>query len=72
MPPKSRRYREVGTMDPVKDTPSLNKSASKWTKADLAKLGVDYKYDRFDEIQFGKHEDVPRELLEGNRSSVRC
>lgn len=65
MPPKSTRHREVGTMVPAEDKPALSKSASKWTKTDLAKLGVDYQYDRFDDIVIGKG-DVPAELLHGH------
>jgi hypothetical protein len=53
-------------MEPPRDVPKLNKSASLWRKTDLAKLGVDYHYDRFDEIVIGKgDEDLPRELSEG-------
>jgi hypothetical protein len=47
------------------DELKLNKSASRWRKTDLAKLGVDYRYDRFDEIVFGQ-DDVPPTLLQGN------
>jgi hypothetical protein len=47
------------------DEGKLNKSASKWTKTDLAKLGVDYRHDRFDEMMFGQ-DDVPPTLLQGN------
>jgi hypothetical protein len=70
LPPKSVRYREVGTMDSAIDKPKLNKSASKWTKTDLTKLGVDYKYDRFDKIEVGNRGDVPTELVQGNHPSV--
>jgi hypothetical protein len=67
MPPKSTVYREVGTMESPRDVPKLNKSASLWRKTDLAKLGVDYQYDRFDEIVIGRgDEDLPRELLQGD------
>ena len=69
MPPKSTAavYREVTTLDPPRDLPRLNKSACLWEKADLAKLGVDYQYDRFDEIVIGRgDEDVPAELLQGH------
>jgi hypothetical protein len=53
-------------MDPPREVPRLNKSASSWKKTDLAKLGVDYQYDRFDEIVIGKGDgDVPLELLQG-------
>ena len=44
MPPKSTLYREVGTKDSSPDVPKVNRSASKWTKADLGLLGVDYQY----------------------------
>jgi hypothetical protein len=69
MPPKSIAavYREVTTKDPPRDLPRLNNSASLWKKTDLAKLGVDYQYDRFDEIVIGRgDEDVPAELLQGH------
>jgi hypothetical protein len=70
MPPKSTGYQEVGTMDLAGLKPSLNKSACQWTKRDLAKLGVDYTYDRFDEIVFGNRGDVPTELSQGSYPSV--
>jgi hypothetical protein len=45
--------------------PKLNKSASKWTKADLGLLGVDYHSDAFEDIQLGIRDgDMPSELLE--------
>jgi hypothetical protein len=66
MPPKNPYYQVVGTKESFNDKPSLNKSASRWKKTDLVKLGVDYHYsDRFDEIVFG-YDDVPTELLQGN------
>jgi|SRR5579862_111142 len=50
-PPKRKQYRVVGTKDPsVRDVPKLHQSASKWTKTDLDLLGVEYRYDRFDNI----------------------
>ena len=65
MPPKSTLYREVGTKDASADVPKVNRSASKWTKADLACLGVDYQYRVFDDIQIGIEDaDMPPELLE--------
>ena len=52
MPPNPTQYRVVGTKDPsVEDVPKLHQSASKWTKADLLLLGVDYQYDMFDDIR---------------------
>jgi len=45
MPPKSVQYREIGTMEAVVDVPKLNKSASRWRKADLDLLGVDYDHE---------------------------
>lgn len=60
---KSTPYREVGTKDSLADVPKLNKSASKWTKADLGLLGVDYRYDCFDDIHIGiKDTDMPPEV----------
>jgi hypothetical protein len=47
-------------MDPAGDKPKLNRSVSRWTKADLAKLAVEYQYDRFDDIVIGKG-DIPPE-----------
>ena len=65
MPPKSTLYREVGTKDSSPDMPKVNRSASKWTKADLGLLGVDYQYRVFDDIQFGiDNADLPTELLQ--------
>jgi hypothetical protein len=65
MPPKSTRHRQVGTLDPARDKLKLSRSACRWTKTDLAKLGVDYQYDRFDEIVIGNRGDVPTEFLQG-------
>jgi hypothetical protein len=70
MPPKSMLYREVGTKDSSVDVPKLNRSASKWTKADLRFLGVDYQYRVFDDIQFGIESDMPPELLESKNLFV--
>lgn len=66
MPNIPTSYRDVGTKDPLADIPKINKSASKWTKADLDLLGVDYQYHDFDDIQIGKDDDMPSELLESN------
>ena len=67
MPPKSTLYRDVGTKDSLPDIPKFNQSASKWTKADLRLLGVDYQYRVFDDIQFGIQDaDMPPELLDSN------
>jgi len=67
MPPKRKQYRVVGTKDPsVRDVPKLHQSASKWTKTDLDLLGVEYQYDRFDNIpsRIGLEEaDMPPELF---------
>jgi hypothetical protein len=43
------------------DKPKLHKSAARWTKTDLAKLEVDYQYDRF---EIG-NADAPAELFQG-------
>ena len=67
MPPKSMVYREVGTKDSSIDVPKVNRSASRWTKADLDCLGVDYQYRVFDDIQIGVEDaDMPSEFLESN------
>jgi len=64
MPPKSTSYRQVGTKDSLPDIPKVNRSASKWTKADLRLLGVDYQDRVFDDIRFGIEDaDMPPELL---------
>ena len=69
MPPKSTPYREIGTKDSLADVPKVNKSASKWTKADLGLLGVDYHYRCFDDIQIGiKDADMPRDLIQGKKN----
>jgi hypothetical protein len=71
MPPKSVLYQDVGTKDSSPDIPRFNRSASKWTKADLLLLGVDYQYRVFDDIQFGIEDaDMPTELLDGNNLFV--
>ena len=65
MPPKSTRYRDVGTKDSSPDIPKVNRSASKWRKEDLHLLSVDYQYCVFDDIQFGIEDaDLPTGLLE--------
>ena len=65
MPPKSMLYRDVGTKDSSPDIQKFNRSASKWTKADLRLLGVDYQYRVFDDIQIGIEDgDMPQELLQ--------
>ena len=69
MPPKSTSYRQVGTKDSSPDIPKVNRSASKWTKADLHLLGVDYQHRVFDDIQIGIDDgDMPAELLKSNKS----
>jgi hypothetical protein len=70
MPPKSILHREVGTHDPSANVPKVNRSAHKWTKADLGLLGVSYQYDVFDDIRIGIEDaDMPSELLEGDKSN---
>ena len=64
IPPQSL-YREVGTKDLVPYVSKFNNSASRWTKADLDLLGVDYQCDVFDDITIGIH-DMPEELLQGH------
>ena len=71
MSPKSTAFREVGTQDSSAGVPKVNRSASKWTKADLALLGVDYHYQKFDDIQIGVQDtDMPPDLLERNNPFI--
>ena len=42
MASKTSHYRDVGTKDAPPDVPRFNRSASKWKKADLDLLGVEY------------------------------
>ena len=71
MPPKSMLYRDVGTKDSSPDILKVHRSASKWTKADLSLLGVDYQYRAFDDIRIGSEDgDMPLELLDGNNLFV--
>ena len=65
----STSHTEVGTKDSLAYVPKLNKSASKWTKADLGLLGVDYQYRCFDDIHIGVT-DMPVELLQGKNVLV--
>ena len=68
MPPKSTQYKEAGTKDAVTDVPKLSRSASRWKKKDLELLGVEYQYDRFDDIRIDVEErEMPSELLEGEK-----
>jgi hypothetical protein len=72
MPPKSMPDRVVGAQDPCVDVPKLHQSASKWTKADLDFLGVEYLWNVFDDIssRIGiKDTDLPLELLTSNTIS---
>jgi len=65
MPPKtSQQYRDFGTKDAPPDVPRFNRSASKWKKADLDLLGIEYHYRVYDDIQFGVDADMPSGLLE--------
>jgi hypothetical protein len=64
MPPKSL-YRDVGTKDLVAPVPKFNKSASKWKKADLDLLGVDYQYNAPDKIEMERVK-IPDELSQGH------
>jgi hypothetical protein len=61
MPPK---YKKVSTMDAAPEVLKFNQSASKWEKRDLDLLGVDYRYDRFDEITIPVT-NMPEELVAG-------
>ena len=67
MPPKPTLYREVGTSEPAGDGPKINRSASKWKKTDLDLLGVDYRYDVFDDIRIPIEDaEMSPEFLQGN------
>jgi hypothetical protein len=69
--PKLMLYREIETQDSLIDVLKVNRSASKWTKADLRVLGVDYQYLEFDDIHIGIEDaDMPSELLESNNVFV--
>jgi len=60
-------YQQVGTKDSSPDILKVNRSTSKWTKADLHLLGVDYQYHVFDDTQIGIDDaDTPAELLKSN------
>jgi hypothetical protein len=59
MPPK---YKEVSTKEASPEVFKLKDSASKWRRRDLDLLGVDYQYDKFDEIKIPV-EGMPPELL---------
>ena len=65
MPPKSVQYREFGTKDAERHVPKLNRSASRWRKADLDLLGVDYDYQRCEDIHI-QDAGMPAELMESN------
>ena len=65
MPPKSVQYREVGTKEAAADVLKLNRSASKWQKADLDLLGVDYDYKSCEDIQI-PDAGMPAELAESS------
>ena len=60
---KPVRMREVGTKDQPTDVPKLNRSASKWTKADLDLLGVEYRHDATVDIHIDDTK-MPRELVD--------
>jgi len=49
-------------MDAAPEVLKFNQSASKWEKRDLDLLGVDYQYDRFDEITIPVT-NMPEELV---------
>jgi hypothetical protein len=65
MPPKSAQYREVGTMETAGNVPRLNKSASRWRKADLKLLGVDYDHESCNDIHI-PNAGMPAELVQSN------
>jgi hypothetical protein len=64
-PPKSGQYREVGTTEAAGFVPKLNESASRWRKADLDLLGVDYDYESCEDIHI-RDAGMPMELVESN------
>jgi len=55
-------YKEVSTKDAAPEVLKLGTSASKWTTQDLDLLGVDYQYDKFEEIKTPV-EGMPPELM---------
>lgn len=59
----SGKYREVSTKDAAPEVLKLGTSASKWKTEDLDLLGVDYQYDKFEEIKTPV-EGMPQELVE--------
>lgn len=64
-PPNSILYKEVGTKNPLANVPKLGRSASKWKKADLDLLGVEYQYDVFDNIRIAIDDvDMPPEIVQ--------
>jgi hypothetical protein len=67
-PSESTWHHEVSPNDPCPEVPKVNNSGSKWTQTDLAQLGVEYVFDRFDKIEIDG--DVPAELLQSNDPSI--
>ena len=59
MPPK---YKEVSTKDAAPEVLKLKNSASRRRKLELNLIGVEYKYDKFDEIKIPK-DGMPPDLL---------
>ena len=52
-------------MEAAADVPKLNRSASRWRKADLDLLGVDYDYESCEDIHI-PNAGMPAELVESN------
>lgn len=58
------KYNEVSTKDAAPEVLKLNQKASRWGKQELKLLGVDYQYDKFDEVNIPMN-DMPDELVAG-------
>src|SRR5579859_4018263 len=67
MPPK---YKEVSTKDAAPEVLKLKDWASRWGKRDLELLGVDYQYDKFEEVKIPAS-GMPQELVAGIFPSFR-
>ena len=45
------KYKEVGTQEAGPEVFKVKDSGSKWRRRDLELLGVEYRYDKFDEVE---------------------
>lgn len=71
MPAKPLQYKQVGPTDPAEDILKLNVSPSKWRKADLDLLGVEYHYRGVDDIYI-PDASMPQELRESKSLPLLC